>query len=32
LSEVRSRWQILLARIWPIALIALGILLMLYTE
>jgi hypothetical protein len=32
LSEVRSRWQILLARIWPIGLIALGILLLLYTE
>jgi copper resistance protein D len=32
LSEVRSRWQLLLAKIWPIPLVALGVLLMLYTE
>ena len=32
LSEVKSRWQIVLARLWPVALITLGVLLMLYTE
>jgi len=32
LSEVPSRWQLLLAKLWPIPVIALGILLMLYTE
>jgi copper resistance protein D len=32
LSEVPSRWQLLLAKLWPLPVIALGILLMLYTE
>ena len=32
LSEVKSRWQLALARLWPIGLITLGVLLMLYTE
>jgi len=31
-SEVRSRWQTLFARLWPIAMIVLGILLLLYVE
>src|SRR5262249_17733205 len=31
LSEVRSRWQTILARLWPVALIVLGVLLLLYT-
>jgi copper resistance protein D len=32
LSEVSSRWQIVLAKLWPLPVIALGVLLMLYTE
>ena len=32
LSEFRSRWQVLLSRVWPIPLIALGTLLLLYAE
>jgi copper resistance protein D len=32
LSEVRSRWQIVFARLWPVAMIVLGILLLLYVE
>jgi len=31
-SEIRSRWQALFAKLWPIALIALGVLLLLYVE
>ena len=32
LSEVPSRWQQLLAKLWPIPIIALGVMLLLYTE
>jgi copper resistance protein D len=32
LSEVPSRWQIMLAKLWPLPVIALGVLLMIYTE
>ena len=32
LSELRLRWQSLFARLWPLAMIVLGVLLVLYTE
>jgi putative copper resistance protein D len=32
LSEVRSRWQTLLSKLWPLAMIVLGVLLLFYTE
>jgi putative copper resistance protein D len=32
LSEVPSRWQLILAKLWPVPIIALGVLLLLYTE
>lgn len=32
MSEIKNRWQLVLARLWPIGLITLGVLLMLYTE
>ena len=32
LSEIRFRWQFLFARVWPLAMIVLGVLLVLYRE
>ena len=32
LSEIHTRWQVIFARLWSLLMIALGVLLMLYTE